>query len=164
MIYSPRMARPTTLLPIVTPFAATLIVAAALYAGHAAADRTRAQEYALYTNDRWHFSIAVPAGSTAVEHDRPGGKQIVMFTGPNSNDDFEIIAEPYTQLDVALGTEGAPDTGTDQPTTLGVINAYHDDIYSVSFHRNAIAYTVSSGALSAETWLLPILQSWEFTD
>ena len=121
-------------------------------------------EYARFHSDRWHFSIAVPTGSTAVEHDRPGGKQIVMFTGPNSNDDFEIIAEPYTQLDVALGAEGAPDTGTDQSTTLGVINAYHDDIYSVSFHRNGIAYTVSSGALAAETWLLPVLQSWEFTD
>jgi len=36
--------------------------------------------------------------------------------------------------------------------------------YSVSFHRNGIGYTITSGATDAATWLLPILQSWDVTN
>jgi hypothetical protein len=63
---------------------------------------------------------------------------------------------------VGTGEEGVPNIDNDQPTNLGVVNVYRDNMYSVSFHRNGIAYTITSGANDAATWLLPILQSWEF--
>jgi hypothetical protein len=72
------------------------------------------------------------------------------------------VAAPYSQLDVGTGEEGVPNIDNDQPTNLGVVNVYRDNMYSVSFHRNGIAYTITSGANDAATWLLPILQSWEF--
>jgi hypothetical protein len=78
-----------------------------------------------------------------------------------------ILATPYTQMDVALGEEGTPDANTDQSTNLGIVNVYRDDMYSVSFHRNGIMYTVTTGDIDADRnalWLLPILQSWQFTN
>jgi hypothetical protein len=66
-------------------------------------------------------------------------------------------------MDVALGEEGAPSPTTDQSTTLGVINVYHEDTVAYSFHRHGIAYTITT-LPGSETWLLPILQSWEFTE
>jgi hypothetical protein len=42
-------------------------------------------------------------------------------------------------------------------------NVYHADTLAFSFHCNGIAYTVTA-LPGSEDWLLPILQSWEFTD
>jgi hypothetical protein len=46
---------------------------------------------------------------------------------------------------------------------LGIINVYRDDTLSFTFHRNGISYAVTA-LPEDEPWLLPILQSWEFTD
>jgi hypothetical protein len=59
--------------------------------------------------------------------------------------------------------EGAPSRASDQSTTLGVISVYHADTVAYSFHRHGIAYTMTT-LPDNETWVLPILQSWEFTD
>jgi hypothetical protein len=66
-------------------------------------------------------------------------------------------------MDVALGEEGAPNAASDQSTSLGIINVYHADTLAFAFHRNGVAYTVTA-LPDDETWLLPILQSWEFTE
>jgi hypothetical protein len=133
------------------------------YTSRASAEPATSIEYAQYRNDRWHFTIAVPADMTFAEYDGPGDSQTIQFSDASAHKIFEVSAEPYTQMDVALGEEGAPNASSDQSTTLGIINVYHQDTVAYSFHRNGIAYTVTT-LPGSEAWLLPILQSWEFTD
>jgi hypothetical protein len=98
-----------------------------------------------------------------VEYDGPGDSQTIQFSDAAAGKLFEINAEPYTEMDVALGEEATPRTTSDQSTTLGVINVYHADTLAFAFHHNGIAYTLTTLPESKE-WLLPILQSWEFTN
>jgi hypothetical protein len=65
---------------------------------------------------------------------------------------------------VGTGEEAPPGSATDQSTQLGIVTVFHEDNESVAFHRNGIAYTVSSIQPDAQAWLLPILQSWQFTN
>ena len=90
-------------------------------------------------------------------------EQIIQFSDATADHLFEISAAPYSQMDVALGEEGTPNNSDDQPTTLGIVNVYHDDTFNVGFHRKGIAYSVTAVS-GAEPWLIPILQSWEFTN
>jgi hypothetical protein len=128
------------------------------------ANTTKHEQYAHYTNTRWHFSIIGPADMKYAEYDGPGqDSQTIQFSDATADKIFEVTAEPYTQMDVALGEEGTPNPTSDQSTTLGVINVYHADTLAFSFHRKGIAYTVTT-LPGNENWLLPILQSWEFTE
>ena len=52
---------------------------------------------------------------------------------------------------------------SDQSTTLGIINVHRDDTVAYAFQRNGVAYTVMT-LPGSEGWLLPVLQSWEFTN
>jgi hypothetical protein len=136
----------------------------AVVASHAALAASQPDsEYARYHSDRWHFTIAVPADMTFAEYDGPGDSQTIQFSDATAGKLFEISAEPYTEMDVALGEEAAPRTTSDQSTTLGVINVYRADTLAFAFHRNGIVYTITTLPAS-ESWLLPILQSWQFTD
>jgi hypothetical protein len=119
---------------------------------------------AIYHNDHWHFAIAVPSDMKVDESEYRQAEQVIQFSDDNGHW-LNVVAAPYTQLDVAIGEEGAPNTNTDQSATLGVVNVYRDNVYSVSFHRNRIAYSVVTNPDDeAVTRLLPILRSWEFTD
>jgi hypothetical protein len=64
-------------------------------------------------------------------------------------------------MDVALAEEAAAGSEGDQDTNLGIVNVYHDDAFA--FHRNDIEYTITALG-NAEPRLLPILQSWQFTN
>jgi hypothetical protein len=55
-------------------------------------------------------------------------------------------------------------TATDQSTELGIVSVVHEDKVSFSFHRNSISYMARSVQPDAQSWLFPILQSWEFTN
>jgi|KBSSwiStaDraftv2_1062776.scaffolds.fasta_scaffold458075_2 hypothetical protein len=143
-------------------FIATLALIGS-YAALASTDPAPSAKYALYTNDRWHFSLAVPANMTFAEYDGPESSQTVQFTDQAADKLFQITGLPYMQMDVALGTEGTPSGASDQSTTLGIIDVHRDDTVAYTFHRNGIAYTVTT-LRGSESWLLPILQSWEFTN
>ena len=157
---------PTLLKGLSLAFAAICIPALLLtvvYAARASAEPALSTDYAEYRSDRWHYSLAVPADMTFVEYDGPVHSQIIQFSDQSAAKLFQITALPYMQMDVALGTEGSPVGTSDQSTALGVINVYRDDTVAYSFHRNGIAYTVTA-LPESERWLLPILQSWEFTN
>ena len=130
---------------------------------HAFASVTPTQPLASYRNDQWHFSINVPSNMTIDDVENQGDGQTSQFSDATGDHTFEITAEPYTEMDVALGEEGAPSNTADQSTNLGIVNVYHDDTFSVTFHRNGIGYTITAVS-DAEPWLIPILQSWEFTN
>jgi len=131
---------------------------------HAFASVTPTQPLANYRNDQWHFSIKVPSNMTVDDVEKVGAEeQIIQFSDASANHMFEIAAAPYSQMDVALGEEGAPSSNEDQPANLGIVNVYHEDAFSVGFHRKGIAYTITAVS-DAGAWLIPILQSWEFTN
>jgi len=41
-------------------------------------------EYAEYRNDRWPYSLAVPADMIVSEHEREGGGHTTQFMGPTA--------------------------------------------------------------------------------
>jgi hypothetical protein len=122
-----------------------------------------AEDYAIYYNDDWHFSIAIPTDIKIINKERQGDAELIQLSTRDGFHMFEVRATPYSQMDVALGEEGGPSNFSDQPTKLGIVNVYRDGLYGVAFQRNGIAYVVTS-ILDHDDWLLPILQSWEFTD
>src|SRR5258706_547001 len=128
------------------------------------ASATPAQELANYRNDDWHFSINVPTNMTVDDVENVGAEeQIIQFSDATADHLFEISAAPYSQMDVALGEEGTPNNSDDQPTTLGIVNVYHDDTFNVGFHRKGIAYSVTAVS-GPGPWPIPILHSWEATN
>src|SRR5215468_6580416 len=130
MRFTMRLAGPLFLITVI----AALGIGWTVYAS-----ATPPQELALYQNDQWHFAIDVPADVTVDDVEDQGEGQMIQFSDPNASHVFEVVAEPYTQMDVMLGEEGRPnDALSDQPMTLGLINVYRDDMLRYAFHRNGI--------------------------
>jgi hypothetical protein len=95
-------------------------------------------------------------------YDRPGAVgQTLQFTDATADNLFQITAEPYTDLDVALGEEGAASTAADQPDTLGIVHVFRNDMFEITFVKNGISYVVQTLPENA-TSTLDILKSWEF--
>ena len=116
------------------------IAALALIGGYtalASTDPATSVEYALYTNDRWGFSLAVPADMTFAEYDGPERSQTIQFSDQSADKLFQITALPYSQMDVALGTEGRPAGTSDQSTTLAIINVHRDDTVAYTSRETA---------------------------
>jgi len=157
----------TFALPFFSLLAAALLAAAA-YGTHAAADPATAAsaiepEYALYTNNRWHYSLAVPASMIVSEHEREGGGQTVQFMDPTVGRELLISAWPYTHLDLTLAREGTPSTHADQPDHLEIVEMLRHDTVSVLFQKNGVRYFVVT-LPGHEAWLTDILTTWRFID
>ena len=149
---------------VLAPLIALAVVALLGIGWTVFASATPAEQLATYRNDQWHFSINVPSNMTVDDVENVGvEEQIIQFSDATADHLFEISVAPYSQMDVALGEEGTPNNSDDQPTTLGIVNVYHNDTLNVGFHRKGIAYSVTAVS-GAEPWLIPILQSWEFTN
>jgi hypothetical protein len=146
---------------LLAPLLSLSVVTALGIAWTVSASSAAPEQYALYKNDRWHFSLVVPAGMTVSTQDDPDNGQTIQFIDQASNYLFEIGATPYTQLDVALGEEGGPSNTSDQSTELGVVNVFHGDLYKVWFVHDGTFYVVTALARD-EAWLINILQSWQF--
>lgn len=54
------------------------------------------EEYANYRNDRWHYSLAIPADMTKTEFEREGGGHTVQFMDATGDKELMISAWPYT--------------------------------------------------------------------
>jgi hypothetical protein len=119
------------------------------------------QEYALYTNDRWHFSLVVPAGMRVDTQDDADNGQTLQFLDATGNLQFQIGTVPYTQLDLAIGEEGVASNAIDQSTELGVVNIFRGDLFKVWFVREGVIYEVIA-MNDDEGWLVEILKTWQF--
>jgi hypothetical protein len=120
------------------------------------------QTYSEYRNARWHFSIVVPSNLTVGTYETPGGLgQTMQFSDATADDLFQITAEPYTDLDVALGEEATAGNTSDQPSTLGIVHAFRNDLFEITFVKNGISYVVQTLPERA-TSTLDILKTWEF--
>ena len=133
------------------------------YANRASAEPATSIEYAEYRNDRWSYSLAVPADMTANEYEREGGGHSVQFTDATDDKELIISGWPYTQLDLTLGSEGTANATSDQPDHLEIVNVLRDDLFKVVFTKNGTLYVVTT-LLEYEAWLTEILKTWEFTD
>jgi len=133
------------------------------YATQASAEPGASPEYAEYRNDRWHYSLAIPADMTVSEHDGVGGGQIVQFRDATGDKELIITAWPYTQLDLTLGRVGEPSGTSDQPDHLEIVDVVRDDTFKVLFHKNGVRYGVTTLS-QHEAWLTDILTTWEFTE
>jgi hypothetical protein len=74
---------------------------------------------------------------------------------------FEVSAWPYSDLDVALGEEAPAGSAADEPDTLGIVRAYRDDMFEMTFVKNGIGYVVQTVPENA-TSTINILKSWHF--
>ena len=149
----------------VAPLCILAAVAIIAIGGHAAyanraSDEPATSEYAEYRNDRWHFSLAVPADLTATVHDHPGG-QTILFIDPIGEFKFRVFTWPYSQLDLTLGRIGEPSNTADQPDHLEIVDVIRDDMFTVLFQKNGIRYVVSA-LPDHEAWLTDILTTWQF--
>ena len=142
-----------------------LAVAAAVtaYATNAAAQLDTSIEYAEYRNDRWHYSLAVPADMTVSEHEREGGGFTVQFMDATGDKELIISAWPYTQLDLTLGCEGTASATSDQPDHLEIVKVLRDGVFKVVFTKNGRLYVVTT-LPEYEAWLTDILTTWKFTE
>jgi hypothetical protein len=149
------------------PFLVVCIVTSALtlatYAMQASAAPAPSTEYAEYRNDRWHYSLAVPAYMTVSEYDREGGGETVQFMDASGDYEFQISAWPYSQLDVNLGRIGEPSGASDQPDQLEIVDVVRNDLFTVLFQKNGVRYAVVT-LPEQEAWLTELLTTWQFTD
>ena len=72
-----------------------------------------------------------------------------------------LSAEPYTDLDVALGKEAQAGNISDRPDTLGIVHVFRNDLFEITFVKNGISYVVQ-GLPESATSTLDVLKSWEF--
>lgn len=144
------------------PIAAICVLGAAAYAVQASAKPATSTEYAEYRNERWIFSLAVPADMKVSKHEREGGGHSVRFTGATGDKELIISAWPYTQLDLTLGREVAPSNTADQPDHIEIV-VLRDDLFKVLFTKNGTLYVVTT-LPEYEAWLTDILATWQFTD
>ena len=86
------------------PLLPIAIVAALGIAWTVSASSPVPQQYANYTNDRWHYSLAVPADMKVSKYEREGDGQTVQFTDASADKELMISAWPYSQLDVTRGS------------------------------------------------------------
>jgi hypothetical protein len=151
--------------PLVAFAILSVIAVGALFAytNRASAEPAASVEYAEYRNDRWHYSLAVPADMTATEFEREGGGQTVQFMDATGDKELIISAWPYTQLDLTLAREGTPSTNADQPDHLEIVNVIRDGVFKVVFTKNGTLYVVTT-LLDDEGWLTDLLTSWRFID
>jgi hypothetical protein len=95
-------------------------------------------------------------------YDRAGDVgQTLQFTDATADNLFKVTAEPYTDLDLALGAEAPAGSASDQPDTLGIVHLFRNDLLEFTFVKNAVSYVVQTLPENA-TSTLDILTSWEF--
>ena len=89
------------------------------------------------------------------------GGVTVQFSDASGAYQFEVSAWPYQDLDVALGEEAPAGNAADEPDTLGIVRAYRDDMFEMTFVKNGVGYVVQSLPENA-TSTINILKSWHF--
>jgi len=123
----------------------------------------KATAYAEYHNERWHFSLAVPADMKVDEYERESSGQAMVFSNASGTKEFYISAWPYTQLDLTLDREGTADGASDQPDHLEIVNVMRDDLFTVLFQKDGVRYNVYTMP-ELEPWLIQILKTWQFVE
>ena len=139
--------------------AIALLISGSTYAAQSPATSS-AEDYAEYRNDRWGFSLAVPADMTVGEYDQSYGGQEFTFSDASGEKQFVISVAPYEQLDLTLNYLQDPSTA-DQPSHLEIVNVLREETFKVWFTKNGVLYVVVA-LDEQEAWLTHLLKSWQF--
>ena len=152
-----------------TPLLGVLImiaIGAAAYAAQASAEplATSSEGSAEYRNEQFQFSLSYPTDMQVTATDEPGGAQTVSFMSKTTNKQFDILAIPYSQVDIAAGGY-APNNayGTaDQGLELRDVNVVTGGgVLQVWFVKTGVMYEVIT-MQGDEAWLIDILKTWQF--
>ena len=126
---------------------------------------TSPQTSGKYRNDKFQFSLSSPADMTVTEANKAGGAQSISFlprTGAGKQ--FEILAIPYSQVDIAAGVYAPHDAyGTaEQGLWLRDVNVVADDsTVQMWFVKTGVMYEIIT-MKGDEAWLTDILKTWQF--
>jgi hypothetical protein len=150
---------------LLTPLLSFSIVTALGIAWTVSASSAAPQEYASYYNMRFGFSLEYPADLTVTESNQSGGQQTIDFL-PRSGTgkQFELLAIPYSQVDIAAEEYAPHDAyGTaDQGLWLRDVNIVADDsTVQMWFVHSGVMYEIV-GMKGDEDWLVDILKTWQF--
>jgi hypothetical protein len=130
----------------------------------APASPTSSQGSAEYRNDKFQFSLGYPADMAVTEQNAAGGGQTISFMSTTTGKEFEILAIPYAQVDIAAGAFTPHDAyGTaDQGLWLRDVNVVEDGgVQQFWFVKTGVMYEVL-GMKGDEAWLINILKTWQF--
>ena len=134
----------------------------ATYAGPVSAEPQPQDDHAEYRNERFGYSVIVPAAVQVSEEHGDSDGQTIVFKDPTTNQLFHISAVRYSVLDVTLGTSTAAEgNASDQPDHIEIVSAVRGDVFKVWFTKNGVFY-VAVTFPEDEQWLVDILKTWEF--
>ena len=128
------------------------------------ASATSPEGSAEYRNDQFQFSLSYPADLTVTEQNAAGGGQTITFMNTTTGKEFEILAIPYSQVDIAAGAFTPHDAyGTaDQGLWLRDVNVHESGgVQQFWFVKTGVMYEVL-GMQGDEAWLVDILKTWQF--
>lgn len=126
-----------------------------------------------YQNLQYHFSILYPQELAVAEEQEGGGAVTVTFQNEEEVKGFQIFIVPYTgaQVSSAQFKKDIPSGVQEQLANIQVDGATGAAFYStdavlgatreVWFIRGGYLYEVTT-LKSLDTWLDPIISSWEF--
>ena len=122
-----------------------------------------------YRNDQFLFSLSYPADMKVSETNEASGGQTIFFMAQSPDaqghiKQFEILAIPYSQVDISAGEFALHDAyGTaDQGLWLRDVNvAKHGGVQQFWFVNRGVMYEVL-GMEGDEAWLIDILKTWQF--
>ena len=127
----------------------------------------------IYENSSLHFSLILNPHVVAHDYDEGYGAHTITFEDPDSSQEFQIFAAPYTDTQVTAERfkMDEPSGVFDQPTDViidGVrgtmfysTNTAMGDTREVWFIRGAYLYEVTTEK-SSDTWLAGIMATWKF--
>jgi hypothetical protein len=122
------------------------------------------QNAAEYRNDKFQFTLSYPADMKVTTTDEAGGGQTIAFINESTEMQFEILAIPYSQVDISTGEFTPHDAyGTnDQGIWLTDVNvAPSGGVQQFWFVKLGVMYEVL-GMEGDEAWLVDILKTWQF--
>jgi hypothetical protein len=150
--------------PIVTVLCVIACGVALTVYAQAAAPATSSQTAGEYRNDKFQFSLSYPADMKVTTSDESGGAQTIAFTSESTSKQFEILAIPYSQVDVSADGYAPHDAyGTnDQGLELRDVNVVESGgVQQFWFVKLGVMYEVLTMS-GDEAWLLDILKTWQF--
>ncbi len=130
--------------------------------------------YLRYRNQDYHFSVFYPPDLRVQSYNEDGGAFTVALQDPTTNVGFEVYVTPYSgsqiteqefKLDEPSGVDNDPTPVTIDgvPATMFYgSNPEMGDTREIWFINAGLLYEVTTYK-QLDTWLLPILQTWQFT-
>lgn len=155
--------------PVVTVLCVIACAVAFTVYAQAAAPATVSQNAGEYRNETFQFSLSYPADMKVSETNEAGGGQTISFEAQNPDaqghiKQFQILAIPYSQVDIAAGEFATHDAyGTnDQGLWLTDVNVVESGgVQQFWFVKLGVMYEVL-GIEGDEAWLIDILKTWQF--